>query len=321
MGVTSERVTRTAAEGVPAVPRPLLHSVELALFQALTTAASVLPERLALAAGASLGWIAGSVLRIRRRAVESHLALAFPQRAVTWRRRVARTSSVHLGREAVATVRFSRMGANEVVARTAMPDFAMFDEALRAGAGVILLTGHLGNWEVGGAAFAARGVPLDAVAKGMANDSVHAGVSEVRRRLGFGLIDMNGAHRAGMRSLGKGRVVAMLADQNAHKAGIFISFFGKLASTVEGPALLALRTGAPIFLAIAYRSPQDGPMRYRVSVERVDFEPIGELDADVRALTEAHCQALERAIRQAPEQYFWQHRRWKKRPDAERRSD
>ena len=99
MGVTSERVTRTAAEGVPAVPRPLLHSVELALFQALTTAASVLPERLALAAGASLGWIAGSVLRIRRRAVESHLALAFPQRAVTWRRRVARPAG---GRATVA---------------------------------------------------------------------------------------------------------------------------------------------------------------------------------------------------------------------------
>ena len=74
-------------------------------------------------------------------------------------------------------------------------------------AGVMLRTGHSGNWGVGGAACAAGGGPLDAVARGMANDSVHAGVSEVRRRLGFGLIDMNGAHRAGMRSLGKGREI------------------------------------------------------------------------------------------------------------------
>ena len=182
---------------------------------------------------------------------------------------------------------------------------------------MILVTGHLGNWEVGGGAFTSRGISLDAIAKGMANKAIGDAIAGVRERLGIGLIHMGEVAREVPRSLLRGRVVAILADQHAHKGGILVSFFGREASTTRAPALFAIRTGAPIFLGIALRDP-GWRQRYTVSLERIDFQSTGEVDADIRGLTAAHSAALERAVRLAPEQYFWQHRRWKSAPGRDK---
>ena len=163
---------------------------------------------------------------------------------------------------------------------------------------------------------AARGLPVDAVAKGMANRRFGEALHATRRRLGVGVLDMAVASREGLRSLRGGRIVAMVADQNAREQGVFVPFFGAPAATFRGPALFALRAGAPIFIGVCIREP-GWPQRYRAWTERIDFTPSGDLDADVMRLTEAHTAALEKAVRQAPEQYFWQHKRWKTRPPQE----
>ena len=144
--------------------RRLGHALEYGLFRVVTALVSALPEGAALRLGAFLGWVGGSALRIRRADVDRHLALAFPDRDAAWRRRVARASYAHLGREAVSTFRVTSRGPAEVVARTTMVGLEAFQGALAAGRGVILVTGHLGNWELGGAAFSARGLQVDAVA-------------------------------------------------------------------------------------------------------------------------------------------------------------
>ena len=293
--------------------RIVRHYLEHLAFKAFSGAAIFLPELLALCAGSLLGWIAGSVLRVRRTEVDEHLLLAFPERTEAWRHNVARASYAHLGREAVATLRLSRGTDKELIGRIHIPDLALFRTAVEAGRGVILVTGHLGNWEVGGGAFTSRGIALDAIVKGMTNQAIGDAITRVRQRLGIGLIHMNEAARKVPRSLLQGRVVAIPADQNAHKGGTFISFFGRVASTTRAPAVFAIRTGAPVFLGIALRDPGWG-QRYTVSLERIDFKTTGEVDADVRGLTAAHSAALERAVRAAPEQYFWQHRRWKRTP-------
>jgi len=297
--------------------RRLRHALEFGLFRLLVAILVTLPERWALALGAGLGQVAGSVLRIRRSDVDRHLELAFPDKDGAWRRRVAHASYAHLCREAVSTFRISSRGPEEVVARTTMVGFHEFRAALAEGKGVILLTGHFGNWEVGGAAFSARGLPVDAVAKGMSNRRFEADLAGLRRRVGVRLVGLGEATREGLRSLREGHVLGLIADQNAREQGIFVPFFGRAAATFRGPALFALRSGAPIFLGVSLREP-GLPARYRVSTERITFAPSGDLDADVRSLTVAHTAALERAIREAPEQYFWQHRRWKTRPPGER---
>jgi KDO2-lipid IV(A) lauroyltransferase len=88
------------------------------------------------------------------------------------------------------------------------------------------------------------------------------------------------------------------------------------AATFRGPALFALRTGAPLFLGVALRRSRH-PQRYRIVLEEVRVEPSGDLERDVERLTAAHADALARWVRAAPEQYFWQHRRWKTRPAQE----
>ena len=293
------------------------HYIEHLAFRAFSSVAIFLPEVLALSIGSFFGWITGSVLRVRRTEVDEHLLLAFPEMIDAWRHDVARASYAHLGREAVATLRLSRATDKDLSERIRIPDLALFQTAVEEGRGVILVTGHLGNWEVGGGAFTSRGISLDAIAKGMANKAIGDAIAGVRERLGIDLIHMGEVAREVPRSLLRGRVVAILADQHAHKGGILVSFFGREASTTRAPALFAIRTGAPIFLGIALRDP-GWRQRYTVSLERIDFQSTGEVDADIRGLTAAHSAALERAVRLAPEQYFWQHRRRKSAPGRDK---
>jgi KDO2-lipid IV(A) lauroyltransferase len=273
-----------------------------------------LPERMALALGAGCGWLAGSVLRIRRRVVADNLARAFPEASPSWRGRVGAACYRHLGREAVALLRLEGMHAAEVRERCAVSGIEAVRDALAAGRGVLLLTGHLGNWEVGGAGLAARAVPLDVVARRQRNPLFEARLLRMRERLGMRVIYRHEATRAVLRSLREPRAVALVADQNAAVGGIFVDFFGTPAATVRGPGLLAARTDALVATAFVRRL--EGPRaRYHLDIEPLSFERTGDPTEDLLALTRAYHTGLEAAIRAEPAQYFWFHRRWKTRPD------
>jgi KDO2-lipid IV(A) lauroyltransferase len=194
--------------------------------------------------------------------------------------------------------------------RARMVGFESFREAASSGKGLILLTGHVGNWEMGGAAIAAHGVPLDVVGKGMSNRRFQVDLFGARERLGMRVIEMGDASRDALRALGAGRVVAVLGDQQAHKGGVLVPFFGRPASTARGPALFALRSGAPVFVAFCI-SERGQKARYTVSFEPLRYARTGDAEADVMSLLVAYGAALEAAIRRTPEQYFWHHRRWK----------
>lgn len=292
----------------------LPHRLEHLAFRAAVTGLRVLPERWALALGAGAGWLAGSVLRVRRAVADANLARAFPGRDPRWRARVARASYANLGREAVATFLFAAQPPERVRARTA--GFAGLDalvDAVRAGRGVVLLTGHLGSWELAGAAIAAHGLPLSAVSARQANRRFDADLVQSRAALGIRTIRRGNARREVLDALRAGRVVGFLADQDARARGLFVDFLGSRASTARGPALFALRAGAPLFLGTCLPDP-DRPGRYRCEVEEVRWERSGDATEDVRRLTAAHARALAARVAQHPEHYFWQHRRWRTRP-------
>jgi KDO2-lipid IV(A) lauroyltransferase len=275
-----------------------------------------MPEGLAVRVGALLGFVAGSILRIRRATVRENLAIAFPQESPSWRRRVARRSYVHLGREAVFLMRMKRWTAERIVGRIDLDGLEELRRESERGDGVVVLSAHHGNWELAGASVAALGLPLDAVGKGMTNRLFEEDVFETRERLRMRVIEMSDAPRDVLRSLGRGRVVAMLSDQNAHRWGVFVPFFGRLAATPRGAALFTIRRGAPVFVGLAVRQPGWG-QRYRLELRRLEYAVTGDLDADTMALLTAYHRVLEDAIRAAPEQYFWQHKRWKTRPPEE----
>jgi Kdo2-lipid IVA lauroyltransferase/acyltransferase len=295
---------------------PLAHRIEFLLFRVVRGVASAVPEGIAVRAGALLGWFAGTVLRIRRKDVDEHLSWAFPELSAAERARLARRSYRHLGREAIVLFRYGGWKRDDVFERIEVVGLEALVEAHDRAGGVLLLSGHLGNWEVGGAALAVRDIPVDGVAKGMANRRFERELFGTRERLGIGVVEMAEAAREVLRSLKRGHVVAIAGDQNAHRNGVFVPFFGRPAATARGPAMFAVRTGAPVFVGFAVRKP-GWRQRYTLTIEPLRFEPTGDLEADVTAFTAAYIARVEDAVRAHPDQYFWQHKRWKTRPPQE----
>ena len=210
-------------------------------------------------------------------------------------------------------LRLSKLNAAAVVERTITDGWDQLQEALSLGRGVILVTGHYGNWEIAAAAVASRGVPLGAIVRRQGNRLVDERLQQLRRNLGVETIYQGQAPARVPRILRSNGVVGIVGDQDARRSGIFVPYFGRLASTHRGPALFALRLGAPVFSCIARRLPGD-EVRYEVRGRRVSFEPTGNVDDDVRSLTTELSRRLEEEVRRAPEQYFWFHKRWKTRP-------
>lgn len=298
----------------------LTHRLEYRAYRLGRGAARVLPEFVSTWIVALLGGLAGSIVRIRRRDADANLARAFPDASPRWRRAVVRASYRHLVREGLMTFRLSAMPRDEVMSRTSVDGIDEMCEALAEGNGVVVVSGHLGNWEIGAAALAVRSIPVDVIAFRQKNPLFDHDLVSSRRTLGVGVIVKGDAAQAAFESLRAGRVVATAADQNIRRRGVFVEFFGTPAATPKGPALFALRTGAPIFLGIALRQP-GRRATYRVVLTRVPVALEDSATADVQGLTARYTTLLEQYVRETPEQYLWQHRRWKTRPPEREKDD
>lgn len=283
------------------------HRLEYAAFRAGLAGTRLLGDGGARRAGGAAGR-AGLALGIKRRVVESNIRLAFPEASDDWVRDVAAESYRHLGRETLMLLRLSGMSREEVLERTRLADEEQAAADYRRGTGVVVVTGHLGNWEIGGAAIAARGFRIAAVAKRAANPLFYARVMEARAQVGMEVIDFAGATRPGLRALRDGKVLALAADQYAGRSGVRAPFFGHMTSTFRGPAIMALRTGAPLYLAVSLRQPDHS---YEVRLSPIPVVPTGDMERDVLTVTTEYLRQLEGAVRQAPGQYLWHHRRWR----------
>lgn len=306
-----------ATEGPPSVaaraPRPgLRYRLEYAAFRGVAALVRWLPEAAALALAGLIGDLAGRVVRVRRHVVDANLARAFPGRPRRWRSRVAVASYRHLARETATFLRMDGMDPDEVRQRTVVEGLDAVREAMEQGRGAVIVTGHFGNWEIGGAALAARGLPTDVVAVRQNNPLFDRDLVAMRERFGMRVLEKRKAPRRALGSLRAGRVVALVADQNVH-GGVFVDFFGVPAATARGPALFACRVGSPVFLGIALRLP-GAAARYRVLLREISLHRGGLGQEAIARLTQAHQSALEEWVRAEPTQYFWHHRRWKTRP-------
>jgi Kdo2-lipid IVA lauroyltransferase/acyltransferase len=289
------------------------HRIEHALFSGAVMLSSALGVRGSSAFGSAIGKLGHFPLKFRSKVVEKNLRIAFPDRDDEWIRQTMRASYAHLGREALETLRLGRTTPEELIARVDAFGLDAFREAFAEGKGVVMVSGHVGNHEMAASTLAAYGFPLDVVVQQQENPLFNAALNDARTRLGVRIIDRFQAHRLAIKSLRSGRAVGFAADQNAGKSGVFVPFFGKLASTHRGPALFAVKTGAPMFLATLLRKGD----RYEGTVQRVEVDRSGPLDDVVYNLTAEFTRMLEEVVREAPDQYLWLHRRWKTRPPGE----
>jgi KDO2-lipid IV(A) lauroyltransferase len=297
-----------------AAPAPsLAHRVEYGALRTAIGALGALRWERAVRAGARMGALGYAPFRVRRRVVERQIAAAFPGLDPARVDAVARGAFEHLGRIAVETALLSRIGRAEVLGLVEGVDgWDLFERLHARGRGLIVVTGHLGNWEIGGAYVAARGLPIDVVARRMGNPLFDGYLTRTRSRLGMAVVPDQDAVRRTPRALAQGRVVAFVADQaGLTLSSSYIPFFGRPAKTPRGPAVFALRLGAPLVFGVAVRQPAG---TYRITFEEIPVRDTGDREGDVDRVLEAYTRTLERWVRLVPEQYFWHHRRWKRQP-------
>lgn len=290
------------------------HRAQYALLRAFARLLGLLSWRAATNLAGSIGTLFYSPLGIRRRVAEKQIAAAFPEFSSREVERVARESYRHLGRVAAETALFSRLDSSGILTHIEGIDgLELLSRQRDAGRGAIVLTGHVGNWEIGGAAVAASGIPIDVVVRLMGNPLFDDYLRGTRNRLGMTVVRDRDAVRHTARALRDRHVMAFLIDQSGlHIASSFVPFFGRPAKTPRGPAVLALRLAVPVFFGVSLRLP-DG--RYHVHIREIVTERTGVTDRDVDAILNEYSRLLEHFVRQAPEQYFWQHRRWKRQPE------
>lgn len=181
-------------------------------------------------------------------------------------------------------------------------------DALSHGKGAILATAHSGNWELLGAALAYQDFPLVAVVKKQKNPGADQFINEYRTQAGMH-VTYRTSIKEMVRLLGDGKIIGLLMDQDAGADGIIVDFFGRPASTVQGPAALARMKGAPIVPAFIATRP-DGTHQAIVHPP-LWVDKTEDREHDIRTTTNQLNRIIEDHIRQYPEEWFWLHNRWK----------
>ena len=184
--------------------------------------------------------------------------------------------------------------------------FEHYEEAKRRGKGVLFATGHLGNWELSAYAHALLTEPMQIVVRPLDNTQLDRFVAARRALSGNGVIEKKDFARGLLRALRANEAVGILVDQNALlNEGIFVNFFGTPACTSPVFAKVAARSGAAVLPGFAVWRGDRFVLKF--------YAPL-ELTGDERADTQLIQHAVERAIREFPDQWLWIHRRWKTRP-------
>ncbi len=267
-----------------------------------------------------LGWLVYQVNRRHRRVADENLRLAFPGvHDEAERDRMVRAVYRHFCLVLIEIMLLPRkirihnwlryfdvIGENKPIL-----------EALLSRRPLLLVTGHFGNWEIGGYTLALVGFPLYAVARDLDNPYLDAYLRKFRESTGQKILNKNGDAERMQEILANGGVIATLGDQDAGQRGLFVDFFGRPASSHKAIALLMLEYQVP--LAVVGLRRVGEPLRYHLVVgDLIQPEEYADQPDAIRRVTERYTKAFESIVRQAPEQYFWLHRRWKHQPMAKK---
>ncbi|MBC8101834.1 MAG: lysophospholipid acyltransferase family protein [Cytophagales bacterium] len=263
----------------------------------------------ALRLGARLGDLAYRVAGKQRRRAEAGLRLAFGGKLdAAGRDALIRGVFHHFGRAAVAFLRAPTFGRDGLSALVMVEGEEHLEAALQNGKGVIVATGHIGNWEILGRWLAqVKKRKVTVVAREQKGEAISEYLHRMREDAGFVVLSKGESARPLLRVLQRGEVIILLPDQNS--GDVFVPFFGVPTGTVAGPASLALHTRAPLLPIFCFEEP-NGSFRV-VCHPPISAESTGNREADVARIMTDFNYVLETAIRAHPTQWLWLHNRWK----------
>lgn len=258
-----------------------------------------------------LAYVAADVFKIRDDVVDDNLRHAFPEMSLHQRRALARRMWEHLilmGIEIVHAPRKIHDTNWRDYVRLIDPDViirACFDDRP-----VVIISGHYGNFELSGYVLALLGFPSFTVARPLDNPYLDRFINDFRGRTGQYILSKKGSSSEINQVMASGGTLALLGDQYAGRKGCWVDFFGRPASSHKAVALFSLSGNAPALFAYARR--EGRPLHQVLGADSL-IDPL-TMPADMRtvpAVTRWYTERLEHTIRQAPEQYWWLHRRWR----------
>jgi KDO2-lipid IV(A) lauroyltransferase len=293
-----------------------MHYIEYLGWRLITGLLKLIPRRGIIVFADAAGWMLYHVLRVRRDVIDSQLRLAFaseksPEELAaiglkSWQNAVL-TFFEFIQPNPIGSEGWDRFHAKEGDEEYCQP-------LIRGGEGVLVLTGHIGNWEALGGLARREGVKMVAVAKPMHNDLVNESILESRRRRGLEVIQLKTSMKGIIDAARQGKWIAIVGDQDARRRGVFVNFFGRPASTAPGIAHLSHLLDLPVLPGFCVRI-KDADRHLKVIYAPPIYpDKSADREADILRITQEHTAALEAVIRRHPEDYFWLHRRWKTQP-------
>lgn len=224
---------------------------------------------------------------------------------------IAKKSATRFGRMFIEVLSFpllNKTNVEEIVAFTGLDNLL---GALSKGKGVLIATGHSGNWELFGNALALHGLPIVGVAQKQTNEAMDKFINEYRTMFGMHVAYKTGV-REMVRLLSEGKMIGLLMDQDAGDMGVFVDFFGESASTPTGAAALARMKDTPIVPAFIIET---SPGKHNVIFHKpIEVQKTKDRDSDVLITTQLLTNIVEAHIRKYPQEWFWLHNRWKHKP-------
>ena len=271
--------------------------------------AAYIPEILLIPKANFFAFLAFHILRIRRNVTLENLRIAFPEKSEKERTAIAYASYKHFALLILEFMRLIRWTPEQLEKMVEFESSEVLKKIMKEEKGVIINSAHFGNWEIIISYFSEFWMSTTGVQQKQKNPYIDKLMAEHRNRWGMEIVYSQGAVKNGVRALEKKRMLGLLGDQDGGAKGIFAPFFGRVASTPPGPAVIRVKSRSPIAFAYAIRF---GKFKFRVGVEPLNIDDNFELtDENLKIITRSYLEILEKYIRQYPEQYFWMHRRWK----------
>jgi KDO2-lipid IV(A) lauroyltransferase len=271
----------------------------------------------ALNLGQTLGDLAYNLVRRHRLDVLQEMRRCYPGDSMDEARDRLRRVYRHIGMNYVEVFRWIGGQVAELDKRVQLTGGQHLEQARARGKGVLVLTAHMGNWDLMGL-WAARRYPLTIISKALRQEGVNRFWMEARAATGLSIVPSRKSYRACLGVLKKQGLLGFMLDQNtlAHE-GVFVDFFGKPACTHTGLAFLSSHSEAPVVPVFIYRK-LDGT--HWVEVQPPVDPPPDREPATLQAATQRYTRIIEDAIRQHPDQWIWMHRRWRTVPPSAEQS-
>jgi KDO2-lipid IV(A) lauroyltransferase len=276
-----------------------------------------LPRPVARGFGAGLGRVVYLILPRLRRVGFRNLELAMPEMPVAERERTLRLVYRNLGWQLAEFCRMERYTEDNTLGLIRYEGLEHFLAAEAEGKGVLVLTGHLGAWELSSFYHSLMGHPMGMVIRRLDNRRLDAFVNEIRCMHGNRVNHKDDFARGLLTAMRQGETVGILMDTNmTPPQGVFVKFFGREACTASGLARVALKTGATVLPGFLVW--EDAEKQYVLHFgERIVPVITGDAEGDILALTQRCTSVIEAWVRRYPDQWLWIHRRWKTRPAGE----